>query len=725
MPLTLEQAKAFVTDFYSHYDPDNPKSLENCTGYFTDDRLIELLADIMADDTKLAEIGQRSFRHVNGFDKIVLCEDRDQGWKLRLHIWWPGATSIEGLHDHRWNFASHMITGMYYNWEYYQDLNLKPDDLTDGQKKVLRGLHRLEVRFAREERTALLQALRTYGGDSAGLETPAVLSGLHLSHERIIPLIDKTIRPATADENELLRRIQDTAQQRAHMRIDHIYTQIKTAKLLFINDPVSIAYKGGMAKLEELAGTQALCKALGVTVDDLKEFFPLYLKYDLSGIKQEVSSVTNTANYQGMAEMEGPHKSQRFAGDNDLQPIRPAHLLVIDPSLSGTTSTIILTERPRTKESQIFEEAPLRAVGGERRFPAMSPDKLHATLGQYRDFLIARKLMDEVLTSIGEYQEKPRHLRMRGEEEEAYYFETVFLPLIRECLQLNGGMIPPQGNAHLGGDILRALDQVLKRHPQTDQEAFAREMERNLLHHQQGHFSDARAAYYKGEQDALRLEARINQYARNNSLLEAFLSGCNHGISSQVCTALQDFSARQGQVTKEQMEMLWLLNERAKGKPNCQEWDQAFAKMAAAFIVQGAALSPPEKDWLKERIISDQIFGSAQQFLLSELDNAAVTAARKEGITTRNTAFWRTGELADITPNSEHLADSIGRYRFLAAHARLVSNFRELHSPTIQYTEHAASFMRGSGVMSASDPPLSSPATLAKGHKKSSSRSAV
>jgi hypothetical protein len=61
-----------------------------------------------ADD--LDAIAGRSYRHVNGFTKIVLWEASDTGAKLRVHVWSPHSPSSD-VHDHYWDFSSLVLQG--------------------------------------------------------------------------------------------------------------------------------------------------------------------------------------------------------------------------------------------------------------------------------------------------------------------------------------------------------------------------------------------------------------------------------------------------------------------------------------------------------------------------------------------------------------------------------------------------------------------------------------
>lgn len=68
----------------------------------------DLCDSLLTDDAFAAEVAARSYRHGNGFLKVVLL---DRGFKLRLHLWFPGTPCEENIHDHRWSIASTIIAG--------------------------------------------------------------------------------------------------------------------------------------------------------------------------------------------------------------------------------------------------------------------------------------------------------------------------------------------------------------------------------------------------------------------------------------------------------------------------------------------------------------------------------------------------------------------------------------------------------------------------------------
>lgn len=76
---------------------------------FTPACVLGLVEEVLANPDLLAEVAGRSYHHGNGFLKVVLANRH--GWKLRLHIWFPGAPCEENIHDHRWSFASTVLCG--------------------------------------------------------------------------------------------------------------------------------------------------------------------------------------------------------------------------------------------------------------------------------------------------------------------------------------------------------------------------------------------------------------------------------------------------------------------------------------------------------------------------------------------------------------------------------------------------------------------------------------
>ncbi|TDC68308.1 hypothetical protein E1200_12095 [Actinomadura sp. GC306] len=81
----------------------------------------DLLRGALRDEHWLDAVHAGSYRHPNGFDKIVLFADRE--YQLRLHVWRENAreTAVENIHNHRWDFSSVIVLGGYRFQEFIPD----------------------------------------------------------------------------------------------------------------------------------------------------------------------------------------------------------------------------------------------------------------------------------------------------------------------------------------------------------------------------------------------------------------------------------------------------------------------------------------------------------------------------------------------------------------------------------------------------------------------------
>jgi hypothetical protein len=74
-----------------------------------------LLNQIRCDSILMKSVADRSYTHFNYFDKIVLIDSPENGYRLTLHIWWPpfteGELNEDRIHNHRFDFWSVIITG--------------------------------------------------------------------------------------------------------------------------------------------------------------------------------------------------------------------------------------------------------------------------------------------------------------------------------------------------------------------------------------------------------------------------------------------------------------------------------------------------------------------------------------------------------------------------------------------------------------------------------------
>src|SRR5580658_188365 len=101
----------------SHHEPSVALTRLRTTASLT-----SLLDFLRADAAMLAVVASRSYRHRNGFDKIVLAAPSTSLLKLVLHVWSEGGlTNSDNIHDHRWDFSSVIICGALQLEFYEQD----------------------------------------------------------------------------------------------------------------------------------------------------------------------------------------------------------------------------------------------------------------------------------------------------------------------------------------------------------------------------------------------------------------------------------------------------------------------------------------------------------------------------------------------------------------------------------------------------------------------------
>lgn len=81
-------------------------------------RLVEAIAHTVTSEEDINLLSARSFLHPTGAHKLVLATKGYERPELRLHIW-PKGIDIDGLnnyesiHNHKWRFASHILSGAF------------------------------------------------------------------------------------------------------------------------------------------------------------------------------------------------------------------------------------------------------------------------------------------------------------------------------------------------------------------------------------------------------------------------------------------------------------------------------------------------------------------------------------------------------------------------------------------------------------------------------------
>lgn len=101
-------------EYLDELDLSTPRRLQEELQVLLDSGAItDLVKRTIHDPALLRQVALSSYAHANGFDKLVLAHGRDNGWKLRAHLWPAdfGGEAIENIHNHRWDFASHSVAG--------------------------------------------------------------------------------------------------------------------------------------------------------------------------------------------------------------------------------------------------------------------------------------------------------------------------------------------------------------------------------------------------------------------------------------------------------------------------------------------------------------------------------------------------------------------------------------------------------------------------------------
>jgi len=78
--------------------------------YSSSDVLRCLIDEVCSDDVLMLKCAKLSERHPLGFDKLVVFSS--SYYDIRIHVWWPDEPrQREDIHNHRFSFASAVITG--------------------------------------------------------------------------------------------------------------------------------------------------------------------------------------------------------------------------------------------------------------------------------------------------------------------------------------------------------------------------------------------------------------------------------------------------------------------------------------------------------------------------------------------------------------------------------------------------------------------------------------
>lgn len=117
----LSDVVAQISDYYRHHTDASQALADWMAHSFCPQTIFAIINQVLANPALLAEIAARSYHHGNGFLKVVLAAQ--DGWKLRLHVWFPNTPCEENIHDHRWGFASTVLCGQLLSETFVDDVD--------------------------------------------------------------------------------------------------------------------------------------------------------------------------------------------------------------------------------------------------------------------------------------------------------------------------------------------------------------------------------------------------------------------------------------------------------------------------------------------------------------------------------------------------------------------------------------------------------------------------
>lgn len=71
--------------------------------------IIDIINEILTNNSLLEKVTQASYKNATGFLKIVLIANENKEWKIRLHVW--NKNEKEHPHNHKWDFYSKILSG--------------------------------------------------------------------------------------------------------------------------------------------------------------------------------------------------------------------------------------------------------------------------------------------------------------------------------------------------------------------------------------------------------------------------------------------------------------------------------------------------------------------------------------------------------------------------------------------------------------------------------------
>lgn len=179
-----------------------PRHAEDLKTILCRETTISLLRSILEDDEKLSKIAARSYTHTLGFHKLCLLDPglsleggaRGYGYQLRLHIWPEGASQgvpmVEAMHEHSFDFISHMLTGTMENHRYrFKSLSVEEQRVLERLEDKLKNLRPEHVDYVNRQ-LEIMEAMRLVALGSKQVENQGLREKFHKAN--VLQILDIT-----------------------------------------------------------------------------------------------------------------------------------------------------------------------------------------------------------------------------------------------------------------------------------------------------------------------------------------------------------------------------------------------------------------------------------------------------------------------------------------------------------------------------------------------------
>ncbi len=113
--MTLNECESFIDDLLNH---NTAKNRMKVLTKMKNGILLDLIDSLLKSPKELEKIATQSYRHANGFNKIMLFDKRPK-YALRLHLWDFNTKVDSHIHNHEWDLSGIVLYGSY-RWKLYE-----------------------------------------------------------------------------------------------------------------------------------------------------------------------------------------------------------------------------------------------------------------------------------------------------------------------------------------------------------------------------------------------------------------------------------------------------------------------------------------------------------------------------------------------------------------------------------------------------------------------------